>query len=266
MDYTLLQELAVGVALSALLATMGSFVILRGLSWFSDGMAHVSLGGIALASLASFAPLPIALVWTVAAALLIFFIERRTKLPTDAIIGILFTASLALGILIFESLGTSPDVIEDALFGGLSTITQMDVSVILSLSAAVLTWLIISYRQLTLLGLSEELASVSGISIQKQTAALYVALAVTTVLGAKVLGVVLVSALLIVPASVSRLLTRSFKAYGIVAVIVSELVMIGGILTARAINLSPGPVTVLIGAGVFILATFVQAARVIRTR
>lgn len=266
MDPQLLSQLIIGVTLAALLAAMGSFVILRRLSWFSDGMAHVSLGGIAIASMLSFAPLPLTLVWTSLAALLIYALERKTKLPSDALIGIMFTASLALGILIFEKLGTSPDVIEDALFGGLTTIGGNDIAIIVTLSAIVLTWILACHRQLTLLGLSEELASVSGISIQKQTAALYVALSITTVLGAKVLGVVLVSALLIVPASISRLMTRSFRAYSIVAIVASELVMISGIFVARATHLLPGPVTVLIGAGAFVLMTIVQAARVVRTR
>ena len=266
MDLALLQQLLVGVALAALLASMGAFVILRRLSWFSDGMAHVSLGGIAIATFASFAPLPVALVWTTGAALLIFFLERKTKLPSDAIIGILFTASLALGVLIFERLGTDHEAIEEALFGGLTTVTGNDVWIMIGLSVLVLCWLFSSHRQLTLLGLSEELASVSGVSVQKQTAALYIALAITTVLGAKVLGVVLVSALLIVPASISRLITRSFHAYSVVAIVVSECVMIAGILVARSAGLSPGPVTVLIGAGAFIFVTIIQAARVVRTR
>ncbi|MEK7105083.1 MAG: iron chelate uptake ABC transporter family permease subunit [Patescibacteria group bacterium] len=266
MDLQLIQQLIIGASLAALLSAMGAFVILRRLSWFSDGMAHVSLGGIAIAAFTSFAPLPVALVWTTAAALIIYFLERKTKLPTDAIIGILFTASLALGILIFEKLGTDHEAIEEALFGGLTTITGGDVIAVLILSALILIWLFSFRRELTLLGLSEELASVSGISVQKQTAALYVALAITTVLGAKVLGVVLVSALLIVPASTSRLITRSFKTYTIAAVIISEIVMLAGVYVASVSALSPGPVTVLIGAGVFILVTIAQAARVVRTR
>lgn len=262
----LVQQLIIGGALALLLAGLGSFIVLRRLSWFSDGMAHVSLGGIAIAALATWQPLPVALVWTMLAALIIYWLERNTKLPSDALIGILFTASMALGILIFETLGTEEHQIEEALFGGLGTIVPADLWMILGLGALILGWLFAFHRQLTLLGLSEDLARTSGINIQLQTIILYLSLAAATVLGAKVLGVVLVSALLIIPASISRLLTHSFRSYTVVALIISELVMLSGILVANKQDLSPGPVTILIGASLFVVLAVIQAARIVKTK
>ena len=261
----LVQQLLIGGALALLLAGLGSFIILRRLSWFSDGMAHVSLGGLAIAALASWSPLPVALVWTIVAALIIYWLERNTKLPSDAIIGILFTASMALGILIFEKIGSDMEQLEAALFGGLGTVRSADLWMILGLGAVILAWLFVSHRKLTLMGLSEDLARASGVNIQTQTIILYVSLAAATVLGAKVLGVVLVSALLIIPASISRLLTHSFRSYTIMALIIAELVMLSGILVAYKQDLSPGPVTILIGAGLFIILSVVQASRIIKT-
>ena len=147
----LVQQLIIGAALAALLAGLGSFIILRRLSWFSDGMAHVSLGGLGIAAIASWQPLPVALLWTMLAALVIYWLERNTKLPSDALIGILFTASMALGILIFETLGTEEHEIEEALFGGLGTIGGADLWMILILGAVILAWLLVSHRKLTLM-------------------------------------------------------------------------------------------------------------------
>src|SRR3989338_652729 len=262
----LVQQLIIGAALAALLAGLGSFIILRLLSWFSDGMAHVSLCGLGIAAIASWQPLPVALLWTMLAALVIYWLERNTKLPSDALIGILFTASMALGILIFETLGTEEHEIEEALFGGLGTIGGADLWMILILGAVILAWLLVSHRKLTLMGLSEDLARASGVNIQTQTIILYLSLAAATVLGAKVLGVVLVSALLIIPASISRLLTHTFRSYTIVALFVAELVMLSGILISYQQNLSPGPVTILIGAGLFILLAVFHAARLVKIK
>ena len=103
-------------------------------------------------------------------------------------------------------------------------------------------------------------------NIQTQTIILYLSLAAATVLGAKVLGVVLVSALLIIPASISRLLTHTFRSYTIVALFVAELVMLSGILISYQQNLSPGPVTILIGAGLFILLAVFHAARLVKIK
>lgn len=262
----LIQQLVIGAALAALLAGLGSFIILRRLSWFSDGMAHVSLGGLGVAALAAWQPLPVAIIWTMIAALVIYWLERNTKLPSDALIGILFTASMALGILIFETLGTEEYEIEEALFGGLGTVTSADLWMILILGAVILAWLFVSHRQLTLMGLSEDLARASGVNIQTQTIILYLSLAAATVLGAKVLGVVLVSALLIIPASISRLLTHTFRSYTIVALLVAELVMLSGILISYQQQLSPGPVTILIGAALFVLLALFQAARLVKIK
>ncbi|MEK7665888.1 MAG: metal ABC transporter permease, partial [Patescibacteria group bacterium] len=231
-----------------------------------DGMAHVSLGGRGIATIAAWQPLPVALIWTMLAALIIYWLERNTKLPSDAIIGILFTASMALGIIIFETIGSDMEELEEALFGGLNAISGSDLWMILGLGAVILAWLFVSHRKLTLMGLSEDLARASGVNIQTQTIILYLSLAATTVLGAKVLGVVLVSALLIIPASISRLITHSFRSYTIVSLIVAELVMLSGILVAYKQDLSPGPVTILIGAGLFIVLSVVQASRIIKTK
>ncbi len=262
----LMIQLIVGLILAALLASMGSFAVLRRLSWFSDGMAHVSLGGIAVAAATSAAPLPAALAWTVGAAIAIFWLERRTKLPTDAMIGILFTASMAFGILLFQSIGADAEQIEEALFGGLATVTMYDLVTIAILAGVILTWVYQSRRELTLMGLSEEIAHVHGVKTQRQTLILYIALAMTTVLGAKVLGVVLVSGLLIIPPSISRLITRTFSQYTLVSLVTAELIMVAGIWYATVHQLSPGPVTVLIGAGLFLVITIVQAARIVRIK
>jgi ABC-type Mn2+/Zn2+ transport system permease subunit len=104
------------------------------------------------------------------------------------------------------------------------------------------------------------------VNIQTQTIMLYVSLAAATVLGAKVLGVVLVSALLIIPASISRLLTHTFRSYTVVALLVAELVMLSGILISYKQDLSPGPVTILIGATLFILLAIFQAARLMKIK
>ena len=114
-------------------------------------------------------------------------------------------------------------------------------------------WLWRVFRPLTLLSLSEETAAVSGIRTQWHTLALYVMLAITTVLGVKILGIILISALLIIPPATSRLLTGSFKSYFYAAVVLSEFAVIIGLFLSYQFNLPSGASIVLVSTALFFL-------------
>lgn len=252
------RALAVGALLAALLASLGIFVTLRRMAFFSDGIAHASLAGIAIAVLAGLAPLPVALVWAAAIALIIWKLERDTRLPSDTIIGIFFTASMALGVVLMSfTQGYQPELVS-YLFGSILAIRDADVVVTALIAAAIMTWIIRSFRQLTYLSLAHENAVVSGIRADLQTATLYVALAVATVLGVKVLGIVLVSALLVLPAAASRMLTSTFKEFFTGAIMLAELMMLAGLAISFALDLPSGATVILVGTAVFGLAALLR--------
>jgi zinc transport system permease protein len=254
----MLRALAVGALLAALLASLGIFVTLRRMAFFSDGIAHASLAGIAIAVLAGLAPLPVAIAWAAVIALIIWKLERDTRLPSDTIIGIFFTASMALGVVLMSfTQGYQPELVS-YLFGSILAIRDADVVVTSLIAAVIMAWIIASFRQLTYLSLAHESAVVSGIRADLQTATLYVALAVSTVLGVKVLGIVLVSALLVLPAAASRMLTSTFKEFFVGAIMLSELMMLAGLATSFALDLPSGATVILVGTAVFGLAALLR--------
>lgn len=255
----MVRALVSGAILAALLASLGVFVTLRKMAFFSDGIAHASLAGIAIAVLAGLAPLPVALAWAVVIAPLIWKLERDTRLPSDTVIGIFFTASMALGVVLMSfSKGYQPDLVS-YLFGSILAIRTVDVAITAALGAAIMAWLVASFRQVTYLSLAEESAVVSGIRVDAHTVALYVALAVATVLGVKVLGIVLVSALLVLPAAASRMLSGSFKEFFIGSILLAELMMLAGLVLSFAYDLPSGATIVLVGSAVFALSALVKA-------
>lgn len=254
----MLRALVVGALLAALLASLGIFVTLRRMAFFSDGIAHASLAGIAIAVLAGLAPLPIAIAWAAAIALIIWRLERDTRLPSDTIIGIFFTASMALGVVLMSfTNGYQPELVS-YLFGSILAIRDADVAVTALIAGAIMTWIIVSFRQLTYLSLAHENAVVSGIRADLQTATLYVSLAVATVLGVKVLGIVLVSALLVLPAAASRMLTSTFKEFFAGAIMLAELMMLAGLAISFALDLPSGATVILVGTAVFGLAALLR--------
>lgn len=262
LSYPFVQRaLVAGIVAGGTLSILGIFVVLRRMAFLSDGIAHASLAGVAVGVLLSQEPLYFAIGVSVLFAILIYFLERKTTLAPDTLIGILFTASLALGVMLMQlKRGYQPDLI-GFLFGNILTIRTEDLVVMIVLSAGIITLLLTKYRKYLFLSLNAELAQIAGIRVSAYQFVLYIALAVAVVLGVKLLGVILVSALLIIPVSTSKLFTRSAGSLLIASVIIAELSVVTGMVISLVWNVPTGSTIVLVGTAGFFLATVVRLLR-----
>jgi zinc transport system permease protein len=252
------RALLAGSLLALLLAALGVFVTVRRMSFFGDGIAHSSLAGIAVAVLFGLSPLPVALAWATAIALLIRRLERTTRLPFDTLIGIFFTASMAVGVVIMSfDRGYQPELVS-FLFGSVLSVNPTDLAVMFGVAAVIAAWLAWSFRALTYMSLSEDAARVAGVPVEAQTRLLYVALALATVLGVRVLGIVMVSALLIVPAASARLLARSFRDYFLISAGLSLVTTVLGLIISYFADLPSGATVILTSAAVFFVVAIVK--------
>lgn len=255
------RALIAGLVLGVLLAYLGIFVTLRKMAFFSDGVAHAALAGAAIGLLTRFSPLVSALIFSMLLAGLIYWLEKKSSLSSDAIIGILFTSGMALGIVLISlRKGYQPELI-GYLFGNILAIRRQDLALIVVLAVLILAFIIGHKRKLTLLALDREMAYMAGINPDFYQLLLYVMLACALVLGIRVLGVILVSAILIIPVSTARLFSRSFKALTLWTTVLAESVMIGGLLLSYYLNLPSGAVIVLTGSTVFSLTFVVHSLR-----
>lgn len=240
-----------GIILAPLLSVLGSFATLRKMSFFADGIAHASLLGVALAILVGATPFSGALVIGLLFGILVFLLERHTKLAPDAVIGIIFTTGLALGIILISlQPGYQPDLIS-FLFGNILAITWGNVWLILTLSLIILSVVSFLFRQFTLLSLSEELAWTSGVSTKYLNLFFYILISVSVVLGVKLLGIILVSALLITPPVTAKLVTRSFRSYVFLSIIFSLLAFVGGLFASYYFDLPSGASIVVSATTIF---------------
>ncbi len=255
-SYTFMQRaFLAGLVLALLLASLGIFVTVRKMAFFGDGIAHSSLAGIAIAVLAGISPLPVALIWAVFIAVLIWWLEKNTRLPSDTLIGIFFTASMALGVILMSfTKGYQPELVS-FLFGSILTIRNLDLLLIASLGALIMGWFLLSFRQLTFMSLSEDQAAIAGVPVKLQTMLLYVTLAVSTVLGVKILGIILVSALLILPPATSRLLTATLRGHVVMSLVIAEVMVLAGLTVSFFYELPSGATIILVGTAMFALAT-----------
>jgi len=245
------RALIAGILLAGLFAYLGVFVVMRRMAFFSDGIAHASLAGVAAGVLLSLNPLATALVASVFFALMMFWLEKKTNISSDAVVGLIFTFGMALGVLLISlKRGYQPELI-GFLFGNILMIKSLDLWLIGIASVLISSLLFLFRREITLMSLDREMAYLSGVRTNLLQLAMYIVLAISVVLGIKILGIVLVSALLIIPVSISKLISRSFRKLVIRSVLCAEAIMITGIFLSYLFDLPTGAAIVLTGAVLF---------------
>ncbi len=259
LSYPFVQRaLIAGVLVAILYAMLGVFVVARRMAFFTDGIAHASLAGIAIAILVGVAPLPAAIMWAVAVAIGMFLLERHAKLSSDTAIGILFTASMALGV-VFLSLkpGYQPELVS-FLFGNILTLTTNGLIALASFTILTIMWMSLAKRALLYSSLDEDSARISGIKTWAHILILYIALAVAIVLGVKMLGVVLVSALLIIPPATGSQLSKSFSGFCVSTFFASLMSISLGLFISFFFNIPSGATIILTATMLFCVSVGVK--------
>lgn len=246
---TSLLSLIVGLSTGAAAGYLGSLMILKRMALVGDALTHVALPGIGISLLFNLNPFLGAFAFLLMATLLIWKLERRTALAVETIVGILFAASLAMGILITPE----PELLE-ALFGDISKTKAPDAlaAVILSLVALTVTKKI--SRPILIGVISEEFAQASGIKVSRNNFIFLLLVSLIVALGIKVVGTLLMGALVIIPAAASKNMAASFSSYGILSAVLGFFTAGIGIWFAAALNLPPGPLVVLSSATVFLFS------------
>lgn len=252
------RALIAGFVIAAVLAFLGIFIILRKMAFFGDGIAHASLAGIAIGILASVNPVLTAIIFSVVFALLIYFFEKRTKLSSDVVIGILFTASMALGVILINlKQGYQPELIS-FLFGNILAIKTSELILMIVLSVLIFAFLIAFHKKITLLTLDRESAYLSGIKVNMLEILFYIILAVSVVLGVKLLGIILVSSLLVLPASIAKLISKSFRELNILNIVFAEVIVLAGLILSYYLDWPSGATIIVFGTLIFILVVLGQ--------
>lgn len=245
------RALIAGIFLGAILPSLGVFVTLKRVSFFGDGIAHASLAGIAIGIVAGVSPFGMALILGMLLGAGVYWLEKKTRLSSDAIIGIFFTSGMALGIVLLNlQRGYQPELLS-FLFGSILSITINDVWMIAVSSMAVFVFLFIFYHQLVLLVFDKNEAWLAGIKTDFLELVFYIILALAVVLGVKLLGIILVSALLITPPATAKLFARSFNRMMIASIVFGELAVAGGIALSYILDVPTGAVIILVGTALF---------------
>lgn len=244
--------------------TVGVFLVQRRLSLLGDGIGHTALAGVALGLLTGVAPLYTAIAIAILGAVAIELIRAWGKANADVALAILFYGGIATGVLLVNLSGASAANLTSYLFGSLSTVSSGDLIVVVVLATLAFALVIGLLPQLFAISFDEEHAQVSGIRVHLLAIVLAIIAAVTVTVAMRTVGLLLVSALMVVPVAAAQNLARSFKTTFIGAVLIGLASSLGGVVFSFQIDTQPGPTIVLVALLFFIAA--VVAARLTHRR
>ena len=243
--------LLVATFAGALCGLIGVYVTLRGMSYIGHGLSHAIFGGAAASALISFNFYLGAGLWGMASALAIGRVTRRRIIGSDAAIGVITTASFAFGIALLGLYGQVRKSIDAAIFGSILGVTVADVWVVAGLTVAAGMVVFAFYRKLLFTTFDPEVADVSGVNTARMDALLMLLLSVSILATMKVLGVVLIAAILVIPAVVARMLTNSFARMLWLSTVIGAVCGFVGMVLSYHLDVSSGATIVLVGAALF---------------
>jgi len=231
---------------------IGVFALTRRMTLAADVISHVALPGLGLAVLLNINPLIGGAAALILGAFLVWALERRTHIATETIIGVVFAASLAIGSLLIDS----SEELLDALFGNASGLTVLEAAIGIIVSLAIIFLVIFFKDKFTLAFISPDLAKTSGLKVDRLNLAFLLMFVITVILGLKFLGVLLMGALIIVPAAASRNLAKSFNADLLTAALLSIFSVLIGFLIGKRYSLEIGPAIIAVASLIFFISVF----------
>lgn len=238
--------LLLSVAMAVAAGLVGCFAVMRRMSLAADAISHVALPGIGVALALGFSPLVGALVALLLGTTLIWSLEKRTRLATETLVGVVFSAALAAG-----SLMSSGEELIEALFGGTGGLSSLELLVGILGPVGVTTFLLTQRSALVLTLVSKEIAHTSGVHVPRLNLAYLLAFALTIALGLRYLGVLLMGSLIIIPAATARKRARSLNEMLLAAVTLAVFATIVGISIAHAFDQPAGPSIICVAALLF---------------
>ncbi len=244
------RALIAGVAVAITTSVIGLFLVLRRNSLFGDALSHVAFGGIAVGLVANVYPLWIGMAFSVLGALGITKLRQSAKIPADATVAVLLAGGLALGLLL--SSYTGYEDIFSYLFGSILVVSIDDTLAILAMAGSVLAIVVLLYRQLMYVTFDEEQAKVSGLQIAKLGYLFAVLASVTVIVSMQLVGILLVSALIVIPNITALLLGKGFKKTALISVGISISSVVIGIAISYAANSPPSATIVLVLIAAFL--------------
>ena len=245
--------IVVATIAGALCGLLGVFVVLRGMSYIGHGLSHAVFGGAAASAVIGVNFFLGAGIWGVVSGVLIARVARRRVLGADAAIGVVTTASFALGLALMNRYGQASKSIEAVLFGSVLGVRVTDIVAVSAVALLALFIIVVWYRRLLFSTFDRDVAQVSGVNVGLVEAVLLALLSLTILVTMRVIGTLLISALLVIPAAASRMTTNSFSRLLWLSPLIGALTCFVGMNASYHLDTSASATIILLDASVFVV-------------
>lgn len=258
------RALIAGIAIAILCSVVGLFLVLRRYSLFGDAIAHTSFGGIAVGLLAGVYPLWTAYGVSLVSALIITRIRQRVQISGEAAVAVLLSSGIAVGLVMISVSGGFTVDILSFLFGSILLVSVDDTILILSITGIILIVILLLYRELVYSTFNEEQAQVSGIPVEKINYLIVFLAGITVVTSIQLVGILLISALFVIPNVTAIMYGRGFKETALLSMSFAIFSVVGGILTSYVFDITPAGTIVLLSIGLFAITIGLKSLDVIK--
>ena len=253
LSYGFMQKaLIAGIAVGLICSFMGTFLVLRRYSLFGDGIAHVAFGGISVGLFLGVFPLWTAFIVSIFGGLGLQKLRQSSKISGDSAVAVVLVSGLAVGVILVSSSGGFSVDLFSFLFGSILLISQEDTIMILALSAGIIATLTILQKQFLHLTFNEEQAKLAGMRTTLLNYAFVVLASITVVTSMRLVGILLISALIVIPNITAMQFGKGFKKTVFISMSISVISVVSGILLSYSLNVAPSGTIVVIAVGILV--------------
>jgi len=250
-----------GLLVSVACGIVGTYVVVNRIVFISGGIAHTAYGGIGLGYLLGFNPVYGAVGFSLLAALGMAWVQRRTRQRADTIIGVMWAVGMALGIILIDlAKGYKADLMS-YLFGSILAVPRADLWLMLVLDLIIVAVVALFYKELLVISFDETFAEISNIPVERLYLLLISLIALTVVMMMRVVGLIMVIAMLTIPAAIAAQFTRDLKRVMGIAIALGALFTLIGLWLSYALNLTSGATIILVAGGAYLLSLLLKQFR-----
>jgi|TARA_B100000287_G_scaffold372914_1_gene371803 zinc transport system permease protein len=265
LSYAFMQKaLIAGVAVGIICSFMGTFLVLRRYSLFGDGIAHVAFGGISVGLFLGVFPLWTAFIVSIFGGLGLQKLRQSTKISGDSAVAVVLVSGLAVGVILVSSSGGFSVDLFSFLFGSILLISNEDTIMILAISAGIIATLTIMQKQFLHLTFNEEQAKLVGLRTTLLNYAFVVLASITVVTSMRLVGILLISALIVIPNITAMMFGKGFKKTVFISMSISVISVVSGILVSYFLNVAPSGTIVVIAVGILVGTLVLKSTGILR--
>ena len=265
LSYAFVQKALIsGIAVGLICSFMGTFLVLRRYSLFGDGIAHVAFGGVSVGLFLGIFPLWTAYIISIFGAIGLQKLRQSTKISGDAAVAVVLVTGLSVGVILVSSSGGFSVDLFSFLFGSILLISNEDTIMILTISAGIIATLFVLQKQFLQITFNEEQAKISGLPVTLLNYAFVIIASVTVVTSMRLVGILLISALVVIPNISAMMFGKGFKQTVAISMSISVASVVSGILLSYYYNIAPSGMIVIVAVTILIGILLAKSAGLIK--